>query len=78
MRHCRLRYEYITEKIRPEGPRHLLLSDVLNVFLLMLLGGIVDEHVKAAELLHSAVDRIFAEIGGPDIAVEKKASASFC
>lgn len=45
------------EDVASEGALQLLGLDLLNALLVELLGGIIDEHIDAAELLHYRVDR---------------------
>jgi hypothetical protein len=57
----RLRQEEHAEDIGLKRPLELFLGDVADVFVGMLLAGIVDEDVETAELVHDLLHRAFAK-----------------
>ena len=48
VRKCGLRHAHIAVEIGAEGARELRLIDLFDVFLLVLFGGVIDQHVEAS------------------------------
>src|SRR5512147_547849 len=77
MRQRRLRHEKVAEYIRAERFLELLRRNLRNVFFRMLLGGVVDEYVDAAEAINHLLDRLTAELLVADVAGDGQAGAPF-
>src|SRR5215204_570121 len=75
MRQRRLGHEEIAEDVGSEGALDLLRRDLVDVLLRMLLGGVVDEDVEAAEAIDDLLDRLLAEAGVADVAGDGEAVA---
>src|SRR5215203_4812929 len=75
MRQRRLGHEEIAEDVGSEGALDLLRRDLVDVLLRMLLGGVVDEDVEAAEAVDDLLDRLLAEAGVADVAGDGEAVA---
>jgi hypothetical protein len=54
----------------------LLVGDVFNRFLVLLIGGIVDDDIQPAKGLHRALDRVRAEFRPLDIAGNQESAAA--
>src|SRR4026209_238439 len=74
MRERGLRHVEIAENIRLEGSPQLFGRYLRYLCLLVLLGGIVDEHVEMSELLDAALDRGSAERGRRYVAFDQERS----
>src|SRR6185369_3277653 len=65
------------EDVGLEGPLELLFGNVLDLLVRMLLPGIVDEDVEAAELVHHLLHGFLAEILVADVAGNRDRLAPF-
>ena len=71
-----LGHEEEAEDIGPERAFDLLGVDPAEIVGLVLLGGVVDQDVEAAELLHGCLDRIAAELLVSDVAGDLERAAT--
>src|SRR5690606_117828 len=62
----------LREHVRPERLLELLVGDVLERVLVVLLGGVVDEHVEATELRDDLLDGLLAEPRVSDVALDQQ------
>ena len=67
----------IAENICFECPFELLVGYILDRFLMVLIGRVIDQDIEPAEQIHSFVDSHFAEFGCPNVARNEMALSSF-
>ena len=77
MRKRRARHIEIRVDVRAERSIELFVGDVLDRFLVLLIGGVVDEDIQPAKHFDRAVDGLGAEFRILHIAGDQQRAASF-